>query len=167
MLVAGGPGSSHEYFHPYFSPLAAHYRVVYFDAFGRGKSEKAAVPSEYSFARDVDDLEGLRAALKLGRISVYGHSYGGAVAQAYALKYPNSTRSIILANTFISFQATEEAVAVRERFVQDFFPELWDQIEPLKKQPPSTARDEKIDALMDSVPAPINYDYDPARRIRF
>ena len=159
VLIAGEPGSSHDYFHPYFSPLAAHYRVIYFDAFGRGKSDKAAQPSEYTFARDVDDLEGLRAALKLGRISVFGHSYGGFVAQAYALKYPNSTRSIILANTFISFQATEEAAAVRERFVQDFFPELWDRIEPLKKQPPSAvrdendARDEKIDALRRVAPA--------------
>ena len=167
VLVAGGPGSSHEYFHPYFSPLAAHYRVVYFDAFGRGKSDKAAKPTEYSFARDVDDLEGLRTALNLGRISVFGHSYGGAVAQAYALKYPTSTRSIILANTFISFEATQEAAAVRERFVQDFFPELWDRIEPLKKQPPSAARDERIDALMDSVPAPISYDYDPAKSDEF
>jgi proline iminopeptidase len=84
VLVAGGPGSSHEYFHPYFTPLAAHYRVVYFDAFGRGKSDKAAKPSEYSFARDVDDLEGLRAALKLGRISVFGHSYGGAQFRGHA-----------------------------------------------------------------------------------
>jgi proline iminopeptidase len=61
----------------------------------------------------------------------------------------------------------QEAVADRERFVQDFFPELRDQIEPLKKQPPSAARDEKIDALMDSVPAPINYDYDPAKSEEF
>ena len=50
---------------------------------------------------------------------------------------------------------------------QDFFPELWDQIEPLKKHPPSAARDEKIDALMGSVPAPVSYDYDPAKSDEF
>ncbi len=167
VLIAGGPGSSHEYFHHYFSPLAAHYRIIYFDAFGRGKSDKAAKPSDYTFTRDVDDLEGLRVALNLGKITVFGHSYGGFVAQAYAVKYPASTRSLILANTFISYQATEESMAINERFLQDFFPELWDQIEALKKQPPSPARDEKIEVLKDSVPAPIRYDYDPAKSAEF
>lgn len=29
LLIAGGPGTSHSYFHPYFSALADSYRVVY------------------------------------------------------------------------------------------------------------------------------------------
>src|SRR5271156_6271628 len=45
VLVAGGPGESHDTFHPYFSSLASHYRIIYFDAFGRGKSDRAAKAS--------------------------------------------------------------------------------------------------------------------------
>src|SRR5579863_3813774 len=39
VLIAGGPGISHDYFHPYFSALQDSFRVIYFDAFGRGKSD--------------------------------------------------------------------------------------------------------------------------------
>lgn len=37
----------------------------------------------------------------------------------------------------------------------------------MKKQPPSLARDDRIDTLMGSVPAPINYDYGPAKSDEF
>ena len=167
VLISGGPGSSHDYFHPYFRPLADHYRIIYFDAFGRGKSDKASQPSEYSFERDVDDLEGLRQELKLGPISVFGHSYGGAVAQAYALKYPASVRSLILSNTFIAGGAARDRRAM-EHVVEDYFPEAWDQVVALKAQPPSPERDAKIDQLMgNTVPAPMVYDYDPAKSDEF
>jgi hypothetical protein len=41
LLIAGGPGFSHSYFHPYFSALRSSHRVVYYDAYGCGKSERA------------------------------------------------------------------------------------------------------------------------------
>ncbi len=86
LLIAGGPGLSHSYFQPYFSVLSDFYRIIYFDAFGCGKSDRAKSPNEYTFERDVDDIEGIRKALNLEKINVLGHSYGGLVAQAYALK---------------------------------------------------------------------------------
>ena len=97
VLIAGGPGFSHDYFHPFFTPLSSSFRVIYFDAFGRGKSDHAKNPHEYSLDRDVEDIEGLRQALGLGKINLLGHSYGGFVAQAFALRYPGSLRRLILA----------------------------------------------------------------------
>src|SRR5262245_41794163 len=44
LLVPGGPGCSHSYFHPFFSALAGSHRVIYFDALGRGKSDRASSP---------------------------------------------------------------------------------------------------------------------------
>lgn len=70
--------------------MASSVRVISFDAFGRGKSDRAKSASEYTFSRDVADIEGLRVALGLGKIALLGHSYGGMVAQAYALKYLNT-----------------------------------------------------------------------------
>jgi pimeloyl-ACP methyl ester carboxylesterase len=102
VLIPGGPGDSHDYFHPYFSALSNFNRVIYYDAFGRGKSDRAKDPRDYTVDRDVEDLEGLRKALHLGKINVLGHSYGGMVAQAYALRYPDSVRRLILADTFFS-----------------------------------------------------------------
>jgi pimeloyl-ACP methyl ester carboxylesterase len=42
------------------------------------------------------DLEALRLALGYGPLNVYGISYGTRVAQHYARRYPDSTRSVIL-----------------------------------------------------------------------
>src|SRR5581483_6205318 len=70
LLIAGGPGYAHSYFHPFFSVLADTYRLIYFDAFGRGKSDRAKSTKEYSFDRDVEDIEALREALKLERLVV-------------------------------------------------------------------------------------------------
>ncbi|MGC1489790.1 MAG: alpha/beta fold hydrolase [Candidatus Acidiferrum sp.] len=99
VLVPAGPGVPHSYFHPHFSALAKSYRVIYYDAFGTGKSDRASGQQTYTFARDVENLEGLRKALGLGKIDVLGHSYGGMVAQAYALRYPESVQKLILADS--------------------------------------------------------------------
>ncbi|HNT65664.1 MAG TPA: alpha/beta hydrolase, partial [bacterium] len=37
LLIAGGPGSAHDVFSPHFSALADANRIIYFDAYGRGK----------------------------------------------------------------------------------------------------------------------------------
>ena len=108
VLIAGGPGDAH-YFHPFFSVLADSYRVISFDAFGRGRSDRAKSPDQYSFDRDVADVEELREALGLGRIALLGHSYGGMVAQAYALKYPESVKNLILVDTYYNAEMWQVA----------------------------------------------------------
>jgi proline iminopeptidase len=89
VLIPAGPGVPHGYLHPHLSPLAKTQRVIYYDAFGTGKSDHAQGDQKYTFAPDVENVEGLRKALKLGKIDVLGHSYGGMVAQAYAGKLRN------------------------------------------------------------------------------
>jgi proline iminopeptidase len=80
VLVAGGPGESHKEFDPFFSRLADRFQVIYFDPLGVGQSGRAKSRSEYTFAREVEDLEGLRKALGLSQINLLGHSFGGMVA---------------------------------------------------------------------------------------
>src|SRR5689334_11831103 len=102
LLIPGGPGASHTYFWPAFSVLSRDARIIYFDPFGRGKSDRAADPAEYTFERDVEEIEALRRALRLDNINIYGQSYGAMVAQAYALKYPDFVSHLILASPFHS-----------------------------------------------------------------
>ncbi len=132
ILIAGGPGFSHSYFHPYFTALADSYRVIYFDAYGCGKSERAKSAKAYSFARAVEDVEELRRTLKLEKVNVFGHSYGGFVAQAYALKYPNSVRRLVLANTLPSGQELQIAQSHYNNEIQNQLPELWAKIQQLR-----------------------------------
>jgi proline iminopeptidase len=79
VLVAGGPGDSHSEFHPFFSRLADRFQVIYFDALGVGKSDRAKARKEYTFAREVEDLEGLRKALGVSQMNLLGHSFGANV----------------------------------------------------------------------------------------
>ncbi len=79
--------------------LAAHgYRIVYYDQLGSGRSDLATHVSEYSVDRDVRDLEELRTQLELGRVHLFGSSYGGMLAIAYALAHPEGLRTLISAS---------------------------------------------------------------------
>lgn len=129
LLIAGGPGLAHDYFQPYFSRLAAHHRVIYYDAVGRGRSDSA---SAYSVARDVKDIEQLHKSLGLQSWSLLGHSYGGMVALAYALEHPKEVHRLILADTHWSgadWQASNNALNAR---IQKENPKAWKNIQQLR-----------------------------------
>jgi proline iminopeptidase len=128
--VHGGPGASHDYFLPYLLPLAHHHKVIFIDERGSGKSEKLDDPSGYTVENMVEDTEAVRQALKLGRISLLGHSYGGVLAQAYALKYQANLTHLILCSTFHSTTKMNE---VFRRMLADMTPELRDRILSLEK----------------------------------
>jgi proline iminopeptidase len=59
----------------------------------------------------VEDVEDVRIALGLGKISLLGHSYGGVLAQAYALKYQEHLSHLILNSTFPSTSQMNEVLA--------------------------------------------------------
>lgn len=53
-------------------------------------------PRFFTTSVAVSDLEALRIALGYGPLNLYGISYGSRVAQHFARRYPNSTRTVIL-----------------------------------------------------------------------
>jgi proline iminopeptidase len=116
VIVPGGPGASHDYFLPYLLPLARHNRLIFIDERGSGRSQQLADPSGYTVENMVEDLEALRQGLVLGKISLLGHSYGGVLAQAYAIKYQNNLTNLILCSTFPSTsQMNQVFVKMKEK----------------------------------------------------
>jgi proline iminopeptidase len=99
VVLHGGPGSTHDDFLPYFLRLAAHHRLVFIDERGCGRSELLIDPKGYTLDGMVSDVEAVRVALGLGKIDLLGHSFGGILAQAYAVKHPGELRRLILAST--------------------------------------------------------------------
>jgi proline iminopeptidase len=108
LIVHGGPGASHDYFLPYLLPLARHNKLIFIDERGSGRSEKLEDPTGYTVENMVEDVEDVRVALGLGKISLLGHSYGGVLAQAYALRYQRNLTHLILCSTFSSTKAINE-----------------------------------------------------------
>jgi proline iminopeptidase len=96
VLLHGGPGCTHHVFHPWFSRARDYARVIYYDQRGCGLSGYEAGKDGYSVDQAAADLDALRNALGIDRWVVLGHSYGGALAQYYALKYPDRLAGLIL-----------------------------------------------------------------------
>lgn len=114
VVVHGGPGASHDYFLPYLLPLARTNRLIFIDERGSGRSQRVEDASKYTVEAMVEDLEDVRVALGLGKISLLGHSYGGVLAEAYALKYQQHLSHLILNSTFPSTREMN-AVLAREK----------------------------------------------------
>jgi len=77
--------------------LAKRYRVLQYDCRGQGHSDHP--DTAYTMTGHAQDLARLLDALNVERAHVAGISYGGEVAQAFALQYPSRTLSLILADT--------------------------------------------------------------------
>ncbi len=129
LIVHGGPGASHDYFLPYLLPLARTHKLIFIDERGSGRSQKLEDPSGYTIENMVEDAEAVRLALGLGKITLLGHSYGGALAQAYALKYHKNLSHLILASTWSSSTDMNEIFV---RMKQNMTPELRGRIDKLE-----------------------------------
>ena len=126
-FIAGGPGNNH-YGLRHFDSLSTTNTLVYYDAFGRGKSDTAKVVTEYSLERDIEDLEGLRKAMGFDKINILGHSYGGVVAQGYAIKYPENASHLIIANSFHSYLMWQENCDNSNHEIKTNYPEIWEEL---------------------------------------
>ena len=131
VIVHGGPGASHDYFLPYLIPLAKTNRLIFIDERGSGRSTKLDDPSGYTVNTMVEDLEAVRVGLDLGKINLLGHSYGGVLAQAYALRYQDNLDHLILCSTFHS---TKQLNAVFDKMKENMKPELRRRIDKMEQR---------------------------------
>jgi proline iminopeptidase len=129
LIVHGGPGASHDYFLPYLLPLMKNNRLIFIDERGSGRSQKLDDPSGYTVGNMVEDVEAVRQALGLGKISLLGHSFGGVLAQAYALKYQENLSHLILCSTFHS---TSKMNQVFQKMKENMNPELRARIDKME-----------------------------------
>ncbi|WWD19974.1 hypothetical protein CI109_104447 [Kwoniella shandongensis] len=95
-------------------PLTDIVRLLAFDFRGHGQSSSTR---PYTFAQIVDDIEALRKHFAGDRkVIISGGSFGGFIAQQYALTYPDSLSHLILRGTAPSHHHEEQALAtLRER----------------------------------------------------
>ncbi len=131
MMLHGGPGASHDYLLPYVLSLARTNRLVFIDERGSGRSEKLEDLKGYTVENMVEDAEAVRQALGLGKINLLGHSFGGVLAQAYAFKYPQHLKHLILGSTFHSTRQLNEVFVKMKAAMA---PELRARIEGMERE---------------------------------
>jgi len=96
VLINGGPGGTHHYFHPWFSKAKKYARVIYYDQRGCGLSDFEPGEEGYSVHQAVEDLDAIRKALDIDKWVVLGYSYGGFLAQFYTVNHPENVAGLIL-----------------------------------------------------------------------
>lgn len=131
LILHGGPGASHDYFLPYLLPLARKNRLIFIDERGSGRSQKLENPSGYTLDNMVEDIEFVRQSLKLGKINLLGHSFGGVLAQSYALKYQRNLSHLILCSTYHS---AREMNKIFLNMKEKIAPELRKRIDNMEKE---------------------------------
>lgn len=98
LLVAhGGPGANHTLYRT-LDPLASRRRLVFWDHRGHGAS--GPLPDRQVEMIDFAD-DAIRVADSLGieAFALFGHSFGGWVAQEAALRHPDRVAALVLAGT--------------------------------------------------------------------
>lgn len=78
--------------------LSVHSRVVTFDPRGVGRS-KISEGGEVSIAKIAEDVSEILDAVGAEKANIAGISFGGFVAQEFALRYPTRLRKLVLAST--------------------------------------------------------------------
>jgi proline-specific peptidase len=99
LVLHGGPGIPHEYLDPVSEMARAGRTVVFYDQVGCGESTRPHDPSLWSVDLFVEELDNLRVGLGLDRVHILGQSWGGMLAQEYALRRPVGLMSLVLADT--------------------------------------------------------------------
>lgn len=79
-----------------FEGLARDRAFVFYDPRGRRESDPVEDPSQFGLEQDLRALEALRSALELGRFSLIGTSYYGALSARYAMLHPDRVERLVL-----------------------------------------------------------------------
>jgi pimeloyl-ACP methyl ester carboxylesterase len=122
--VEGGPGyastGTANSYGKLFGPLLDHHELVLVDMRGTGRSGPIRCPDlqlgrapdwlglaecarrlgddweAYNTGAAAEDLDAVRQALGLGKIALYGDSYGTYLAQSYAFRHPDQLEAVVL-----------------------------------------------------------------------
>ncbi|MFD7686261.1 alpha/beta fold hydrolase [Streptomyces sp. NPDC059781] len=95
VCVPGGPMMPSAYFGD-LGGLAARQELVLLDLRGTGDSARPTDLAGFRVDRQAEDIEALRVALGPERLDLLGHSAAGDLVLAYAARYPERVRSLVL-----------------------------------------------------------------------
>lgn len=101
IVLHGGPGVlDSSYLLPQMAELAKENEVVFYDQRGSGKSLEFTLDNEsINIESFINDLDAVRAKFGYNKFTLVGHSWGGLLAMAYAIKYPQYLNALVLTSS--------------------------------------------------------------------
>lgn len=160
IIIEGGPGAA-GYLDPFLHELADRFTVIHFRGLGRAKSAPATHASDYTFDRDLADLEGFRHALGLDSFNLLGHSYGGLLVIGYTLQHPAVVKRLVVANGLFSGEGWQQGDDNVNHQIRLQYPEVWEKLLALRARGLRSSSPECL-ALMQQVSEAILYVASPA-----
>ncbi|MEB2777613.1 alpha/beta hydrolase [Algoriphagus sp. D3-2-R+10] len=130
LLVHGLGEHSSRYFHLVEKLNDIGISVFTFDGRGHGKSAMdgptAYFESYEDYLKDIDSLFGkVKSYVPNVPAFIYGHSMGGGLVAAYALKYKPETAGVILSSPAIKeAEGTSKILITLSRVISKYFPKL-------------------------------------------
>ncbi|MGZ4562430.1 MAG: proline iminopeptidase-family hydrolase [Mycobacterium sp.] len=110
LVVHGGPGLPHTYLRS-LERLADEREVIFWDQLGCGNSERPSNRELWTMRRSVAEMDAVVAGLGLNRFHIFGNSWGGMMAQQYALDVTSQAVSLTISNSIASIPQFSEMVA--------------------------------------------------------
>lgn len=104
VFLHGGPGYNAVNFELTTAQQLAEkgFFVVVYDRRGEGRSED--VSAAFTLEEACNDITALCDSLQLGKVHLFGHSFGGALAARYAVRHPERVQSVVLIAAPLAFQ---------------------------------------------------------------
>ena len=100
LVIHGGPGLSHHYLYP-LTALSASRQLIFYDQLDAGSSEWPNDPKNWNVPRYLAEIDALRSHLGLDSLIMFGNSWGGTIAAAYAARRPPGLTKLILSGPLI------------------------------------------------------------------
>ena len=131
IFLIHGIGAARDAWRFIVPKIRSNFTVITYDLRGHGRSLKPT--SKFLLDDLVEDLEYLRKKLNINKAYFAGHSLGGMIAPAYALKYPKHVLALGLFSTAAgkTKEDKEKILAViksmEEQGVSDVLPTLIDR----------------------------------------
>lgn len=110
LVVHGGPGLPHTYLRS-LERLADEREVIFWDQLGCGNSERPANRELWTMQRSVAEMDAVVKGLGLNGFHLFGNSWGGMMAQQYALDVPSRAVSLTISNSIASIPQFSQMVA--------------------------------------------------------
>jgi len=105
VIFIHGYGAKKEIWKPQVAEISKNFRVVTFDLRGTGESDRPNIP--YTMKMMAEDVNELAEFLNIKKVHIIGRSFGGMIAQNFALLYPEKIDKLVLIATNYGRMDTE------------------------------------------------------------